>query len=175
MVPKTRPKKLEQAREELLRVWADLGPAWGVNRTMSQVHALLMISREAMNTDQIMAELDISRGNGHKNIKELLEWGLLKRVPVKGELKAYFVAEKDVWKVVQIITRERKRKELQPMFEVLEECLHGTKGLRDAESKAFRAQLAELQEFAQLADGVMDRVGRKSSKFILPWALTLLK
>lgn len=175
MAGKRRPKKLDEARAELLRVWADLGPAWGVNRTMSQIHALMMVTRDPMNTDEIMADLDISRGNAHKNVKELLAWGLLKRVPIKGELKVYFVAEKDVWKVVQIITRERKRKELQPVLDVLDDCLARTSGLRDAESRAFRAQVSDLKEFADMADGVMERVEHRSSGVILRWVMKLLK
>lgn len=159
----------------MLRVWADLGPAWGVNRTMSQIHALMMLSADPMNTDDVMEELGISRGNAHKNVTELLAWGLLKRVDVKGDLKTYFEGEKDVWKVIQIITRERKRKELQPVLEVLDDCLEHTKGLRDVQSKAFREQVGELKQFADMADGVMDRVGRKRSGLIMSWAMKLLK
>lgn len=167
--------ELDQARAEFLNQWGTLGPAWGVSRTMSQIHALLLVSRDSMNTDEIMDELGISRGNAHTNIKELCAWGLLRRSPRKGERKEFFEAEKDVWRVVQIITRERKRKELQPVLETLESCLDQTKGLRDAEAKAFRKQLGELQEFAQLADRVMERVGSRKSGVILPWLLKFLK
>ncbi len=169
------PAKLIEAREELLRVWADLGPSWGVSRTMSQIHAMLMIASEPHNTDEVMEQLSISRGNAHKNLMELLEWGLVKRVQIQGDLKAYFVGEKDVWKVIQIITRERKRKELQPVLEVLVGCLETTRGLRDAESKAFRAQVAELKNFAETADGVMEKIGRQRSGRIMAWAMRLLK
>lgn len=175
MAQKGTPKKLQQARSELLRVWADLGPAWGVSRTMSQLHALMMTTDGPMNTDEVMGELGISRGNAHKNVTELLEWGLLKRVQVPGELKVYFEGEKDVWKVVQIITRERKRKELQPVLEVLDSCLEETRGLRDKQSMAFRKQVKELKEFADVASGVMDRVESKRSGTIFSWAMKLLK
>ena len=170
-----RSNQLESARAEFLTQWGSLGPAWGVSRTMSQIHALLLVSRSSMNTDEVMEELGISRGSAHTNIKELCAWGLLRRAPRKGERKEYFEAEKDVWRVVQIITRERKRKELQPVLETLETCLAETRGLRDADAKAFRKQLAELQDFAQLADRVMEQVGIRKSSVMLPWLMRFLK
>lgn len=127
-----------------------------------------------MNTDEIMEELGVSRGNAHSNLKELLTWGLLKSVKFPGDRKEYFEAEKDVWRVVQLITRERKRKELQPVLDTLEGCLEKTKGLKDVESKAFRKQLQELQKFADLADRVMERLASRKSGIILPWILKFL-
>ena len=174
MATKRRPKALVDARKEYLDQWATLGPAWGVNRTMSQIHALLMIEGEPMNTDQIMEELAVSRGNAHANLKELLTWGLLKSVKIPGDRKEYFEAEKDVWRVVQLITRERKRKELQPVLDTLESCLEQTSGLGDAQTKAFRKQIRELQKFADLADRVMERITSKKSGVILPWILKFL-
>ena len=166
---------LAAARAELLDAWAALGPAWGISPTMSQVHILCMLAPEPLNTDEVMAELSISRGNAHKSLKELVEWGLLRPTRLPGDRKEYFVAEKDVWRVVQIITRERKRKELQPVLDVLERCMETTKGRRDAEAKAFREQLGELRDLAQLGASVMDAVGSKRSRTILSWAKRLLR
>jgi DNA-binding transcriptional regulator GbsR (MarR family) len=142
---------------------------------MSQIHALLMVSAEPLNTDEIMAELGISRGNAHTNLRELVRWGLLHSIRHEGDRKEYFEAEKDVWQVVRIITRERKRKELQPALQTLESCLDQTRGLRDGESRAFRRQLGELQKFARLADRVMEKIGRERSGIILPWIMRFLR
>ena len=167
--------KLAAARAEFLAQWGALGPAWGVSRTMSQIHALLMVSPEPQNTDEVMAALQISRGNAHANIKELTDWGLLRKVTKPGERKTYYEAEKDVWRVVQCITRARKRKELEPVLRTLEGCLDQTRGLKDAESKAFRKQLGELHRFAELGDRIMERVTRGASSRILPWVLRFLR
>jgi DNA-binding transcriptional regulator GbsR (MarR family) len=169
------PKKLEAARAEFLAQWGALGPAWGVSRTMSQIHALLMVSPEPMNTDEIMESLQISRGNVHSNIKELCDWGLLRKVALPGDRKDYYEAEKDVWTVVQCITRARKRKELEPVLTTLGTCLEQTRGLKDAESKAFRKQLTELQRFTQLGDKMMERVTSGPSSRVLPWVMRFLK
>ena len=175
MAQKKRSASLAQAKDEFVAAWGGLGSAWGVNRTMSQIHALLMVSLDPMNTDQIMEELSISRGNAHSNIKELVRWGLLHSVAVKGDRKEYFEAEKDVWKVVCAITRERKRKELEPVLSTLERCLEETKGLRGLEAEEFRTRLGELQRFAVLGDRVMERVGRQKSGAILSWIARFMK
>lgn len=169
------PKKLMAARAEFLAKWGALGPAWGVSRTMSQIHALLMVSPEPQNTDSVMAALQISRGNAHANIKELCDWGLLSKVAKPGDRKDYYQAEKDVWRVVQCITRARKRMELEPVLQTLAACIEQTRKLKDPESKAFRKQLGELQRFAKLGDRLMERVTRGASSRILPWVLRFLK
>lgn len=175
MTTKQPPKQLLAARSDFLARWGALGPAWGVSRTLSQIHALLMVAPEACNTDEIMAELGISRGNAHANITELCEWGLLRKIKRPGDRKDYYEAEKDVWRVVQSITRARKRKELEPVLQTLGDCLAQTRGLKDARSRAFRKQLSELERFAKLGDQVMRRVAEGRSSRILPWILKFLK
>jgi hypothetical protein len=91
-----------------------MGGAWGINRTMAQVHALLMTSEKALTTDEVMAELKISRGNAHQNLRELVGWGLVRNVIRKGERKEYYESEKEVWRMFCTIARERKRREIEP-------------------------------------------------------------
>ena len=87
---------LIQSRDEFVTRWGTIGTAWGINRTMAQVHALLITSAHLLSTDEIMADLKISRGNAHKNLRDLVSWGLIRSVVRKGERKEYFEAEKDV-------------------------------------------------------------------------------
>lgn len=67
--------KLKESKEEFIAQWGALGTQWGINRTMAQIHALLMISAQPMCTDEVMEELEVSRGNAHTNLKELVAWG----------------------------------------------------------------------------------------------------
>jgi len=166
---------LSGARREFLDQWGALGSAWGVNRTMSRIHALLMISPAPLNTDEIMTELQISRGSAHGNLKELVSWGLVRPVLLRGERKEHFEGEKDVWKVVRLIARQRRQKEVEPAVEVLDRCLDRTKGLKDAEARAFRGQLQALRKFAGLAERVMRRLGDKFESAAMPWILRFLK
>lgn len=152
-------ESLEGAREEFISQWGVLGSAWGINRTMAQIHALLMTNHESMSTDEVMERLHISRGNAHTNLKELVGWGLLRIVTRKGDRKEYFESEKDVWKMFTIITRERKRREIDPALDVLRNCTEQTKNIDTLEGKIFHDQLKELQRFVSFASKIGDKVG----------------
>lgn len=96
---------------------------WGINRTMAQIHALLMVSHEPLTADQIMDELQISRGNVSMNLRDLINWGIVRRTSLPGDRRDFFTTETDVWSMFQIILRERKKRELDPLLSRLDECL----------------------------------------------------
>src|SRR5438046_438408 len=107
--------KYNEAKDKFIQVWGKLGSSWGINRTMAQVHALLLISPEPLSDEDIMEELKISRGNANMNLRELINWGLVEKEHVKGERREFFSAEKDIWKVAMQIAKERKKRELEPV------------------------------------------------------------
>lgn len=166
---------LRAARDQFVSQWGAIGNAWGINRTMAQIHALLITTPQPMTTDEIMAELKISRGNAHGNLKDLISWGLIRSVVRKGERKEYFEAEKEVWKMFCTVLRERRRRELRPAMAVLEECGEQTKGLKGAEAATFNAQIKALRDFLELSDNVITKITRSEQSKVIPLALKFLK
>ena len=73
-------------------------------------------------TDDFMAQLQVSRGNVSMNVRQLLNWGLIHRVHQRGDRKEYFVCELDIWQMFEIITRERRRREVEPIVETIAKC-----------------------------------------------------
>ena len=167
--------RLSAARDEFITQWGAMGSAWGINRTMAQIHALLLITDRALSTDEIMDDLKISRGNANMNLRDLAGWGLIRSVIRKGERKEYFEAEKDVWKMFCTIVRERKRREIRPAINVLKDCIDRTDDLTSPEAAAFTRQTRALCEFMEMADGVLSKVVRSQESSIVPWALKFLK
>jgi DNA-binding transcriptional regulator GbsR (MarR family) len=165
---------LAHARDEFVAQWGAMGSAWGINRTMAQIHALLMTSDRALTTDEVMADLKISRGNAHQNLRELVGWGLVRSVIRKGERKEYFESEKDVWRMFCIVARERKRREIEPALKALRACEEQTRGLRGDKATAFNKQIRALSEFVGQADGILDRVSRSEASSIMPLLLKML-
>jgi len=151
-------ERVEEAREEFVTQWGVMGAQWGINRTMAQIHALLMTSPQAMSTDEVMEVLRISRGNAHTNLKDLVSWGLIKIVTKKGERKEFFEAEKDVWEIFRRVARERKRREIDPALETLRHCKEATEDLTTEEGKAFHEQMVQLEDFVNFASRMGDRV-----------------
>src|SRR5438128_12305675 len=79
--------------------WGDMGSQWGVNRSVSQIHALLYLSERPLTAEEIAAVLELARSNVSNSIRELMAWNLIRRVPVKGDRRDHFAAETDLWEI----------------------------------------------------------------------------
>lgn len=115
-------ERLKAARERFVALWGQMASNWGIPRSMAEVHALLLVAGEPMNTDDLMEALHISRGSASMTLKALQEWGIVSRAHIRGDRKEYFQAEQDVWKLFRTILRERKKREIDPLIESLREC-----------------------------------------------------
>lgn len=138
---------LEQTRERFILHWGEMVSLWGINRTMAQVHALLFISPDPLSANDIMADLQISRGNVSMALRELIAWGIASRVHVKGERREYYTTEKDVWKMFRIIARERKKREVDPTIMVLRESVTNLEQMPDSKGRYEHEQLKSLLDF----------------------------
>src|SRR5688500_3102435 len=123
---------------------------------MAQINVLLLVRTDPLTQDDIMEELNISRGNTNMNIRELINWGLVERVILPGERKEYFIAEKDIWKVAKQVIKERKKRELDPLIKTLEQLQNIEGDKRDKESKQFLETLDGIQKLAKQADKTLD-------------------
>jgi DNA-binding transcriptional regulator GbsR (MarR family) len=112
---------LKQGQDRFVEVWGQMAGAWGISRTMAQVHALLFITGEPLCSDDVMERLEISRGNASMSLRALLDWGIIERVHRRGDRKEYFKAEQDVWAMFRAIVRERTKREVDPLLAALHE------------------------------------------------------
>jgi DNA-binding transcriptional regulator GbsR (MarR family) len=159
--------KITEARQQFISSWGAFGTHWGINRTMAQIHALLLISADPLTQDDIMEELHISRGNANMNIRELITWGLVERVILTGERKEYFTAEKDIWKVVKQIVKERKKRELEPMLQLLDrlEAVEGDR--RDKQVKTLVDTVSSIKKLGRQADRTLDMMVRAEESWFI--------
>ncbi len=148
--------KLIEARQQFISSWGAFGTHWGINRTMAQIHALLLISADPLTQDDMMEQLNISRGNTNMNIRELINWGLVERVLLSGERKEYFTAEKDIWKVVKRIVKERKKRELEPMLQLLDKLEEVEGDKRDKYVRIFLDMVSSIKKLGRQADKTLD-------------------
>jgi HTH-type transcriptional regulator, glycine betaine synthesis regulator len=112
---------LRQAEDRFIAVWGQMAGAWGVSRTMAEVHALLYISGQTLCTDDVMERLAISRGNASMSLRALVDWNIITRETKRGDRKEYFKAEADVWALFRAIVRERMNREVDPLLASLHE------------------------------------------------------
>ncbi|MDX2131911.1 MAG: hypothetical protein SFY69_07665 [Planctomycetota bacterium] len=164
-MPDTR-EQLAAAQDRFIAVWGQMAGAWGVSRTMAEVHALLYITGEAMNTDEVMDRLQISRGNASMSLRALLDWGIVERTHRRGDRKEYFRGEQDVWALFRAIVRGRLTREVDPLLASLHEIRDMSPGERrrakgEALSEADRAlleahnaRLDSMVEFFKILEGL---------------------
>jgi len=165
--------ELTEAKNKFLHAWGTLGTNWGITRTMAQVHALLLVSDDGLSTEDIMTELQISRGNANMNIRLLVDWGLIHKQLKAGDRKEYFIAEKDIWKVSRMIARERRKRELEPAMKILEEL----KGLKDnsSEGKAFKKITLDIYEYVSMADQLLNKYIHQNTNWFLKLFSSIIK
>lgn len=156
---------IQEGKEKFIQSWGALGSNWGISRTMAQIHALLLISPQALSAEDVMEELKISRGNVNMNIRALMDWGLVYKELKTGERREFFVAEKDMWDVVKKIIAQRKKKELEPMLKVLEE-LSAVEG-NDPDSENFAQVVRDIKLFSNKANATLDKLVQSDSNWFV--------
>lgn len=158
--------RFEPVRNLFIRRWGEMAQSWGISRTMAEIHALLFVTTEPLCTDDIMDQLAVSRGSASTNLRQLINWGLIHRVHQRTDRREYFEAEKDVWQMFETITRERRRREVEPIVETLQRCLAmvdrepvgGTDAQREA--AAYRQRFHDILELFSLMNNAFNALSQ---------------
>jgi len=160
----------QEGKQRFIQAWGTLGSSWGINRTMAQIHALLLLSPKALSTEEVMDELSISRGNANMNLRALIDWGIVQKELIPGERKEFFKSEKDIWDLARTIARERKKRELEPVQQLLNQITDIEEG-DSAEVEEYKKVTEDLRDFSNKAAGMLDQFIKSDSN----WWLKLLK
>ena len=115
--------QLTDVQQKFILHWGEMGSRWGINRTVAQIHALLFVSPEPLNADEIAQTLSVARSNVSTSLRELQGWGIVSVVPMLGERKDHFDTHEDVWEMLLAVLDERKKREIDPTLTVLRECV----------------------------------------------------
>ncbi len=154
-----------EAKNKFIQTWGSLGSQWGINKTMAQIHALLMVSSEVLSMEDIMDELHISRGNASMNLRALIDWGIVYKEYKPGERREYFAAEGNLDELARKIAKERSKREIKPTIRVLKEV--SAINTEDHQQAAhFKAKTAELYDFVSRADNMLEKITAQKENWI---------
>src|SRR5260221_6994948 len=78
--------------------WGEMGWRWGVNRTVSQIHALLFLLGRPMHAEEIAELLQVARSNVSNSLHELQNWNLVRVVHLVGDRRDHRSEERRVGK-----------------------------------------------------------------------------
>ncbi len=115
--------KLSPLSQSLVLHFGEMGSRWGLNRTLGQMYAVIVLTESPLNADQISEALQISRSNVSMGLKELKSWNLIKLQHIPGDRKEYFTAPEDVWEIAKTLLVERRKRELDPTLTSLRDAL----------------------------------------------------
>ena len=152
--------KLQEAKMEFVQTWGGLGSAWGIPRSMAQIHALLLASPAELSTEEVMSGIQLSRGNVNINMRELVNWGLVAKQNKLGERKEFFAANHDIWKMAKDIVKERKKRELLPIQELLAKLNGSTISGRAVDVMHFKKLIQDLEEFINQMDQLSELMSK---------------
>ncbi len=164
---------LQRTRNQFVRRWGEMGATWGISRTMAEIHALLFITGKPLCTDDVMQQLEVSRGNASMNLRQVVNWGLARRTHVRGDRKEYFISDQSAWEMFETITRERHRREVEPIIETIDDCrsdLAQAMDALDSKQKAtaeeYDRRLKDIQDFISAMNALLNIVMSTGSKRI---------
>ncbi len=157
-------KSLKKAIEEFTGRWGEIGNFWGINKVMGQLYALLFASDAPLTLDNMCEQLGISRGNASMNIRALKEWGVIRKVRMKGDRKDYYELDEDIWKIITHFVRERKKRELEPVLDTLRRSstlLHEALGEMNKtdrrRAQIFLSRLENMRRISETADQLLQK------------------
>lgn len=149
--------KLTPVMQKYVLHWGEMGTRWGVNRTVAQIHALLFLSPNPLNAEEIADTLGVARSNVSTSLKELQSWGLVKISHVLGDRRDHFESQKDLWDIFLVIIEERKKREIDPTLTMLRECVLDSE--KDSKTPDdVKNRIHNTLEFMELLTGWYDQM-----------------
>jgi DNA-binding transcriptional regulator GbsR (MarR family) len=142
---------------------------------MAQIHALLMLAPEPLSVEDIMEALNISRGNVSMNLRSLMDWGIVRKEYKAGERKEYFASEKDVWKLSTQVAKERRKRELEPVIDMLNMAINIKVDKKDPEQKEFLEMSNDLLKFANQSDSILKKFINADRNFFFKTIIRFFK
>jgi len=146
--------KINQSTQAFILNWCEIAAAWGMNRTVAQIHALLLASEDPLTADEIKLLLQVARSNVSVSLRELQNWGLISTSQVMGDRKKRFEAHKDMKTMFKQVMSERKKREVGAALKSLGACTQST-GVLDSK---LQKQLEDLTSVFTKLDAFYDQL-----------------
>ena len=150
---------LSPVQKKFILHWGEMGTRWGINRTVAQVHALLYLSPQPLDAEEIAKTLGVARSNVSTSLRELQGWGIVRVTHLLGGRRDHFVTLTDVWEMFRIIMDERKRREIDPTIEMLRESVAELS--REPAGDAYsRERIAAMLDFMESMNSLYGEFGK---------------
>src|SRR5262245_29585656 len=124
-----------------------------LNQLQGRIFAFLYLETHPVPLEEIAAALGQSKSHVSVNMRGLIEWHLVRRVPVPGSRKDHYEAATDFWRVMQEIMERRFRWTVRQVLATLTEAERASKDAGARGTAAFvGARLGALRAFFAAVD-----------------------
>lgn len=167
---------LSPLAQDFVLHFGEMGSRWGINRTVGQIYALLFVSQQPLNADEIAEALAFSRSNVSMGLKELESWRLTKLQHLPNDRREYFSAPDDVWAIFRTLAEERRKREIDPTLSMLRGAMLVTPATdEDRHAQARMKQMHDLIEMATMWFNDVQRLEPETLKQLMGMGATVTK
>ncbi|OQA28909.1 MAG: MarR family protein [Verrucomicrobia bacterium ADurb.Bin345] len=152
----------QEIRRRFVEAAGHLTQSLGGGRVIGQIFAHIYFSPEPQSLDDLTRSLHISKGGASMAVRQLEQWGALRRVWIRGDRKDYYEALDTLGYIVRRAFMDvigRKMETSDGLLEDAEQALKPAKGGRaasDPEAEFMRRRVARLRLFRTRAQRVWD-------------------
>jgi len=149
--------KLSSTAQRFVVHWGEMGAAWGVNRTVAQIHALVFFHGRPLHAEEIAETLSVARSNVSTSLKELQNWQLIRATQMLGDRRDYFETSSNVWDLFRTVVRQRREREFEPTVRLLSDL---------TKEAAFAKEPADVQDRVRDTLHLMETLGTWSDEML---------
>jgi len=114
-------KRVDEVRSQLVDAAGNFSQSMGAGRVLGQIFAFVYFSMEPRTLDDLVEHLEISKGSASMSVRQLEQWGALRRVWVKGDRKAYYEANTELGRILRRIMTDFVGRTMEASDTILEE------------------------------------------------------
>lgn len=158
-------RELESIRARFVEAAGHVTQSLGLGRALGQIYAQVYFSREPQSLQDLQTVLGISKGGASMTVRQLEQWGALRRIWVKGDRKDYYEASEEFGNILRKILLDMVGREMEIADGLLEESEKALQGVRpgDEDGQFFSDRLKRLRAFRS-----------RTQRFWNSWILAML-
>lgn len=145
-------------REKFIDLGGRSAQRLGLARSLGQVYAALYLSPRPLGLKDLMDSLHISKGNASMSVRQLAEWGTVRRVWVKGDRKDFYEVNPNFSEVLGQFLSYLIKPRLESTSAQLKDmrlCLGDSTVPTSAAGEFMRQRIARIEELQKKAEKLM--------------------
>lgn len=152
-------KNIHELRQQFIETAGHAAQSLGFGRILGQIYAHIFFSTTPQSLDDLTKQLSISKGSASMTVRQLEQWGALRRVWIKGDRKDYYETTDEFGKIIRKAFLELVGQKLEVSDGLLANAELILKEQHDSEkgeAQFFKQRVAKLRAFRQKTQGLLD-------------------